>query len=172
MSNPFWETCCIKCGREWFKKKEILCVYFNFKDSQRMLQCDTKVTMMTTKSQGPWNSMIASMARVGRRSCRYLRTQYLRRDRQGSWWCSDEANVFFVNAFHITNSSALKKCKLYVESYQWSTWPVVSFFLASVVPRSARNWSRPPPSAIFSLPPHTFLDSTLITSPPPYPPHF
>ena len=28
------------------------------------------------------------------------------------------------------------------------TWPVVNFFLASVVPRSARNWSRPPPSAI------------------------
>ena len=35
------------------------------------------------------------------------------------------------------------------------TWPVVSFFLASVVPRSVRNWSRPPPpSAILASPPH------------------
>ena len=35
------------------------------------------------------------------------------------------------------------------------TWPVVSFFLASVVPRSVRNWSRPPPpSAILASFPH------------------
>ena len=47
------------------------------------------------------------------------------------------------------------------------TWPVVNFFLASVVPRSARNWSRPPPSAI-SL---SLLTLSLLQppSPPPSP---
>ena len=47
------------------------------------------------------------------------------------------------------------KQKKFAKSNSVVTWPVVSFFLASVVPRSVRNWSRPPPpSAILASPPH------------------